>query len=296
MKNAAIWFVHGMLVSAGYMVWKSSQAPEAVPGEVTPDIRGQVATPEVRTIYLYRDAKKPRGTPAGSEVLTAVKTDTGDGNGPAGHRGARQHCSTDRSIALVGQGECPRCDLNIRSNGRRDRHPWGLPLVVPTVQTIPRGCGHRDQSGGFWGESYHGGGWTILSVVIGCQCITGPPQHGHSSLGILRSIRLTLPGLLSVCLAAALIDRPSTRISRQASTDRACMPWVRRSNSSFVIFCDPTKSNQPAAPRHHGCLPGTRDAGVCASPRDIPRRYTPRWAYPPAARPRWIPPIGRPRY
>ena len=77
MKNAAIWFVLGMLVSAGYMVWKSSQAPEAVPGEVTPDIRGQVATPEVRTIYLYRDAKKPRGTPAGSEVLTAVKTDTG---------------------------------------------------------------------------------------------------------------------------------------------------------------------------------------------------------------------------
>ena len=77
MKNAAIGFVLGILVSAGCMVWKASQAPEAVPGEVLPEILGQVATPEIRTVYLYRDAKKPRGAPTGSEALTAVKTDTG---------------------------------------------------------------------------------------------------------------------------------------------------------------------------------------------------------------------------
>lgn len=77
MRNAVIGFILGLLISAGYVAWKASQTSDAVPGEVTPELQKQVATPEVRTVYVYRNAKKPRETPLGTEVLTAVKTDTG---------------------------------------------------------------------------------------------------------------------------------------------------------------------------------------------------------------------------
>jgi hypothetical protein len=73
----SIGFVLGILAATGYVAWKASQAPEAVTGEVLPEIQQQVATPEIRKVYVYLDAKKPKGTPAGTKVLTAVKTDTG---------------------------------------------------------------------------------------------------------------------------------------------------------------------------------------------------------------------------
>lgn len=76
-KSLGLGFVLGLMVAAGYTAWQASQAPQAVPGVVTPEIQEQVATPETRTVYVYRDAEKPLGTPAGTEVLTAVKTDTG---------------------------------------------------------------------------------------------------------------------------------------------------------------------------------------------------------------------------
>lgn len=75
LKSLALGIVIGLLIAAGYVAWKAGQTPKAVPGEVTPEIRGQVATPEVRTVYVYRNAKKPKGTTG--DVLTAVKTDTG---------------------------------------------------------------------------------------------------------------------------------------------------------------------------------------------------------------------------
>lgn len=76
-KSIAIGFILGLLVAAGYSAWRASQAPESVPGAITPEIQRQVATPEARTIYVYRDAKKPTGTPISSDVLTAVRTDFG---------------------------------------------------------------------------------------------------------------------------------------------------------------------------------------------------------------------------
>lgn len=75
LKSLALGIVLGLMFATGYVLWKASQTPEAVPGTVTPEIRGQVATPEVRTVYVYRDAKKPKG--ATGEILTAVKTQTG---------------------------------------------------------------------------------------------------------------------------------------------------------------------------------------------------------------------------
>lgn len=75
MRNIAIGFALGLVVAAGYCAWRASQAPDAVPGVVTPELQKQVATPEVRTVYIYRDAKMPKG--ATGDVLTAVKTDTG---------------------------------------------------------------------------------------------------------------------------------------------------------------------------------------------------------------------------
>lgn len=77
MRNGIIGFILGLLIAAGYATWRAIQEPEAVIGALAPDIQKQVATPEVRTVYVYRDAKATRGTPVDSAVLTAVKTQTG---------------------------------------------------------------------------------------------------------------------------------------------------------------------------------------------------------------------------
>lgn len=72
-KYIFIGVIVGIILSTAYVVWKSPQ--DAVVGEVTKEIKKQVAIPEIRTVYIYKDAKKPTGTTG--DVLTAVKTEIG---------------------------------------------------------------------------------------------------------------------------------------------------------------------------------------------------------------------------
>lgn len=72
-KSLTIGIIIGIILSTAYVVWKSTQ--DAVVGEPTKEITKLVATPEIRTVYIYKDAKKPPGTTG--DVLTAVKTETG---------------------------------------------------------------------------------------------------------------------------------------------------------------------------------------------------------------------------
>lgn len=76
-KSIGIGIIIGLLLSAGYVYWKSKQVPKSVVGEVTAEIKESTATPEVRTVYVYKTINKPPGTPTTTEVLTAVKTETG---------------------------------------------------------------------------------------------------------------------------------------------------------------------------------------------------------------------------
>lgn len=75
MRSYAIGFCIGLIVASGVCFWK--EKPTAVVGEVIPELVSATKEPSVRTVYVYRDAKKPKDTPTTTEVLTAVKTPTG---------------------------------------------------------------------------------------------------------------------------------------------------------------------------------------------------------------------------
>lgn len=86
LKHSAIGFFIGLFVAAGVCVWKAK--PVATVGEVIPELVGKPQEAQVRTVYVYRDAKKPKGTLPGTEVLTAVKTKEGTATAlldPVGH-------------------------------------------------------------------------------------------------------------------------------------------------------------------------------------------------------------------
>jgi hypothetical protein len=77
MRNVTILglgFILGIVTAAGICIWK--KPPVAVPGALSPTLVGKATTPEVRTVYVYKTAKKPTGTPTGSDILTAVQTKT----------------------------------------------------------------------------------------------------------------------------------------------------------------------------------------------------------------------------
>lgn len=75
MKRYITGFFIGLIVAAGICAWKAK--PVATVGDVIPELVGATKEASVRTVYIYRDAKKPKGTPATTDVLTAVKTPTG---------------------------------------------------------------------------------------------------------------------------------------------------------------------------------------------------------------------------
>lgn len=77
LKYISIGFALGLVVAAGYSIWTAKHRPPAVVGQITPEIAIQTATPETRTVYIYRDAKRPAGVAKDTAVLTAVKTKTG---------------------------------------------------------------------------------------------------------------------------------------------------------------------------------------------------------------------------
>lgn len=86
MRDAAIGFFIGLLLAAGVCMWKAK--PVAVVGQTIPELVGKTQEAQVRTVYVYRDAKKPKGTQPGTEVLTAVKTNEGTATAlldPVGH-------------------------------------------------------------------------------------------------------------------------------------------------------------------------------------------------------------------
>jgi hypothetical protein len=73
----ALGLILGLIVATSISTWQAKDRSRAVIGQATPEIATQVATPLARTVYVYRDAKKPLGIPTGSAVLTAVKTKDG---------------------------------------------------------------------------------------------------------------------------------------------------------------------------------------------------------------------------
>ena len=77
MNKAALGFIAGLLVAAivCYFAWPKPQ--KGVIGQVTSEIQAKQAEPVIRTVYVYKDAKKSLGTSQGDEVLTAVKTKDG---------------------------------------------------------------------------------------------------------------------------------------------------------------------------------------------------------------------------
>jgi hypothetical protein len=75
MTKVATGFVLGLIVAAAVVLWRESLRPPAVVGQPTAEIAAATATPEIRTVRVYKDAKKPKGTTG--DVLTAVKTQTG---------------------------------------------------------------------------------------------------------------------------------------------------------------------------------------------------------------------------
>lgn len=86
LKQLAIGFLIGIFVATGVCMWKPK--PIAVVGQTIPALVGKPQEAQVRTVYVYRDAKKPKGTQPGTEVLTAVKTKEGTATAlldPLGH-------------------------------------------------------------------------------------------------------------------------------------------------------------------------------------------------------------------
>jgi len=70
-------FVLGLAAAAVVVGLHAGRRPPAMPGAGTPNVATRTATPETRTVYVYRDAKKPVGASPGSVLLTEVKTKTG---------------------------------------------------------------------------------------------------------------------------------------------------------------------------------------------------------------------------
>lgn len=82
----SIGFLTGLLVATVVCMWKAK--PVAVVGETIQELAGKTQEAQVRTVYVYRDAKKPKGTQPSTEVLTAVKTKDGTATAlldPVGH-------------------------------------------------------------------------------------------------------------------------------------------------------------------------------------------------------------------
>lgn len=73
----ALGLIFGLILATGISAWMAKHRPSAVIGQITPEIASQTATQEVKTVYVYKTARKPLGTPQGSEVLTAIKTKEG---------------------------------------------------------------------------------------------------------------------------------------------------------------------------------------------------------------------------
>jgi hypothetical protein len=77
MRKIVAGFVTGLVVAAAAYLWWESMRPAAVVGQPTAEIAAAIAVPETRTVYVYRDAKKPAGAAKDTAVLTAIKTETG---------------------------------------------------------------------------------------------------------------------------------------------------------------------------------------------------------------------------
>ena len=77
MNKVLTGFVLCLIVAAVAFLWRESLSPPAVVGQPTAEIAAKAATPETRTVYVYRDAKRPAGAATDTAVLTAVKTETG---------------------------------------------------------------------------------------------------------------------------------------------------------------------------------------------------------------------------
>lgn len=76
-KTTIVVFTLGLLIGAIGYWWVTGLPPQSTHGELTQEIKSKVATPETRTVYIYRGAKKPLGAPKDSDVLTAVKVKEG---------------------------------------------------------------------------------------------------------------------------------------------------------------------------------------------------------------------------
>lgn len=86
LSKHGIAFILGLIAATAICIWKAK--PVTVVGETIPELVGKPQEAQVRTVYVYRDAKKPNGTQPGTEVLTAVKTKEGTATAlldPVGH-------------------------------------------------------------------------------------------------------------------------------------------------------------------------------------------------------------------
>lgn len=59
----------GLVIGAVGCWWVAARGPQAVPGGAAPALVGKVPVPQVRTVYVYKDAKLPKGVTKGEQVV-----------------------------------------------------------------------------------------------------------------------------------------------------------------------------------------------------------------------------------
>ena len=76
-RSLSLGFILGIIASSIVVIFNTPKYPKDTVGGISPLVKDKTQEAETRTVYVYRDAKPPKGSKPGSVILTGVNTETG---------------------------------------------------------------------------------------------------------------------------------------------------------------------------------------------------------------------------